>query len=165
MSKPETHSFLNGDRTDLDRQLFSTVKGNMKDVDTKPLLSSKVSTYTDGAKSHECRRRATGNPDASPRSPSRSQTIREEIEHAAAETYLLTRLTFILLGYLGYHSSITQACCVCNGLDIFPLFPDKLEQEKWMRYLKIDIFDCLPLTEKWKLLASNSINICCSCFL
>lgn len=101
MSKPETHSFLNGDRTDLDRQLFSTVKGHMKDVDTKPLLSSKVSTYTDGAKSHECRRRATGNPDASPRSPSRSQTIREEIEHAAAETYLLTRLTFILLGYLG----------------------------------------------------------------
>lgn len=35
-------------------------------------------------------------------SPSRRPSFRQEMGHAAAETYLITRLTLILLRYLGY---------------------------------------------------------------
>lgn len=40
-------------------------------------------------------------PDGSPRI-CRQQSFGREIGHAAAETYLITRLSFNLLGYLGY---------------------------------------------------------------
>lgn len=42
--------------------------------------------------------------------PSRQQSFGREIGHAAAETYLLTRLSFKLLSYLGYHSYFSVSC-------------------------------------------------------
>ncbi|KAK4833422.1 hypothetical protein QYF36_004688 [Acer negundo] len=46
----------------------------------------------------QMRRRTSANPLA----PRRQLSFREDIEHAAAETYLVTRLTFTLIKCLGY---------------------------------------------------------------
>ncbi|KAK3013056.1 hypothetical protein RJ639_009656, partial [Escallonia herrerae] len=67
----------------------SSAGGDMKQKDTDPLLS-RVS-----------RRRADSKPSAEPPRPRRQQSFKRDFGHAAAETYLITRLTFKLLSYLG----------------------------------------------------------------
>ncbi|KAK2998615.1 hypothetical protein RJ639_024616 [Escallonia herrerae] len=67
----------------------SSAGGDMKQKDTDPLLS-RVS-----------RRRAGSKPSAEPPRPRRQQSFKRDFGHAAAETYLITRLTFKLLSYLG----------------------------------------------------------------
>ena len=63
---------------------------------------------------HGLRRRAGPVPiDSSPRSgragDGRRSTFREDVGHAAAETYLVTGLAFTLLGYLGWVICIYQS--------------------------------------------------------
>lgn len=41
-----------------------------------------------------------------PSTPRQLQAVGRELEHAAKETYLITRLTFTLLRYLGYSASL-----------------------------------------------------------
>jgi prenylcysteine alpha-carboxyl methylesterase len=76
----------------------------MNDVDTEPLRSSKVLDYTDGAKSHQRRRRPVGKLGTPSSPPGRTQSFSRDFGHAAAETYLVTRLSFTLLRYLGYYA-------------------------------------------------------------
>lgn len=61
----------------------------------------------------------------------RQQSLTRDIGHAAAETYLITRLSFDLLGYLGYFISIfpppysykmTLEYLVRQGLQLVPEF-------------------------------------------
>jgi prenylcysteine alpha-carboxyl methylesterase len=75
----------------------------MNDVDTEPLRSYKVLGFTDGAKSHQRRRRPAGKPGTPPSPARRTQSFSQDFGHAAAETYLVTRLSFTLLRYLGYY--------------------------------------------------------------
>lgn len=79
-------------------------KEEMIELDTEPLRSSKVFGYTDGAKSHQRRRRSSGEPGTPPSPPRRTQSFSQDFGHAAAETYLVTRLSFTLLRYLGYYA-------------------------------------------------------------
>ena len=85
------------------------------EVDTKPsLLSSSdklfTHTLTDAATHHHQRRRrcssssSSSSADAKPRDAPTRLNRAQSISHAAAETYLVTRLSFILLRYLGYSS-------------------------------------------------------------
>ncbi|KAK2987469.1 hypothetical protein RJ640_012128 [Escallonia rubra] len=67
----------------------SSAGGDMKQKDTDPLLS-RVS-----------RRRAGNKPSAEPPRLRSQQSFKRDFGHAAAETYLITRLTFKLLSYLG----------------------------------------------------------------
>ncbi|XP_041004230.1 probable isoprenylcysteine alpha-carbonyl methylesterase ICMEL2 [Juglans microcarpa x Juglans regia] len=96
----------------------------MNDVDTKPLLSSKLSNYTDAANSHQRRRRASANPSSGRPSPGRAQSFSRDFGHAAAETYLVTRLTFTLLRYLGvgYRWMTRLAALGCYALLLMPGF-------------------------------------------
>ncbi|XP_059452800.1 isoprenylcysteine alpha-carbonyl methylesterase ICME-like [Corylus avellana] len=73
----------------------------MNDVDTEPLRSPEVLGYTDGAKSHQRRRRPVGKRGSPSSPPGRTQSFSRDFGHAAAETYLITRLSFTLLRYLG----------------------------------------------------------------
>ncbi|KAF5479291.1 hypothetical protein F2P56_000125 [Juglans regia] len=96
----------------------------MNDVDTKPLLSSKLSNYTDAANSHQRRRRASANASSGRPSPGRAQSFSRDLGHAAAETYLVTRLTFTLLRYLGvgYRWMTRLAALGCYALLLMPGF-------------------------------------------
>ncbi|XP_062150511.1 isoprenylcysteine alpha-carbonyl methylesterase ICME-like [Alnus glutinosa] len=76
----------------------------MNDVDAEPLRSYKVLGFTDGAKSHQRRRRPAGKPGTPPSPARRTQSFSQDFGHAAAETYLVTRLSFTLLRYLGVGS-------------------------------------------------------------
>lgn len=64
-----------------------------------------------GASLNQQQMRRRGNKFAAP--PCRQQSFSREISHAAAETYLLTRLSFKLLSYLGYRPFFTFRLCLC----------------------------------------------------
>jgi hypothetical protein len=93
------------------------------DVDTnnniKPLISN-------GAKNHQRRRRASSQPSAAPTRPCQTQSFSRDIGHAAAETYLVTSLSFTLLRYLGYF----LFCVFLLRIQIFCLVAKKVEPEK-----------------------------------
>jgi prenylcysteine alpha-carboxyl methylesterase len=65
-------------------------------TDAKPLLSQ-GSSVSSGSFNQMQRRRVSGKLGK----PGRQQSFSRDIGHAAAETYLLTRLTITLLRYLG----------------------------------------------------------------
>lgn len=69
------------------------------DVETEPMVSFGPSSNYVGSNNQQRRRRPAGSKSEKPR---RQKSISRDIGHAAAETYLITRLTFILLRYLGY---------------------------------------------------------------
>ncbi|KAG2411485.1 hypothetical protein I3760_Q005300 [Carya illinoinensis] len=96
----------------------------MNGVDTKTLLSSKLSNSTDAANSHQRRRRASANPSSGRPSPGRAQSFSRDFGHAAAETYLVTRLTFTLLRYLGvgYRWMTRLVALGCYALLLMPGF-------------------------------------------
>ncbi|XP_042969375.1 probable isoprenylcysteine alpha-carbonyl methylesterase ICMEL2 isoform X1 [Carya illinoinensis] len=96
----------------------------MNGVDTKTLLSSKLSNSTDAANSHQRRRRASANPCSGRPSPGRAQSFSRDFGHAAAETYLVTRLTFTLLRYLGvgYRWMTRLVALGCYALLLMPGF-------------------------------------------
>uniref|UniRef100_A0A5B7B7Q6 protein-S-isoprenylcysteine alpha-carbonyl methylesterase n=1 Tax=Davidia involucrata TaxID=16924 RepID=A0A5B7B7Q6_DAVIN len=71
---------------------------DMKQMDTNPLLL-RVSSYT--STNHQRRRRTATQPSVTPSPITRQQSFSRDFGHAAAETYLITRLTFKLLRYLG----------------------------------------------------------------
>uniref|UniRef100_A0A2N9J049 protein-S-isoprenylcysteine alpha-carbonyl methylesterase n=1 Tax=Fagus sylvatica TaxID=28930 RepID=A0A2N9J049_FAGSY len=91
------------------------------DVDTnnniKPLISN-------GAKNHQRRRRASSQPSAAPTRPCQTQSFSRDIGHAAAETYLVTSLSFTLLRYLGVgYRWITRLVALgCYALLLMPGF-------------------------------------------
>ena len=83
------------------------------EVDAKPSLlssSDKLFTHslTDATKHHHHQRRrrcsSSSSADAKLRDAPTRLNRAQSISHAAAETYLVTRLSFILLRYLGYSS-------------------------------------------------------------
>ncbi|KAK4602233.1 hypothetical protein RGQ29_011326 [Quercus rubra] len=104
------------------------------EVDTKPsLLSSSdklfTHTLTDAAKHHHQRRRrcsssSSSSADAKPRDAPTRLNRAQSISHAAAETYLVTRLSFILLRYLGVgYRWITRLIALgCYALLLMPGF-------------------------------------------
>nr|POE95741.1 isoprenylcysteine alpha-carbonyl methylesterase icme [Quercus suber] len=104
------------------------------EVDTKPsLLSSSdklfTHTLTDAAKHHhhhhQRRRRCSSSAaDAKPRDAPTRLNRAQSISHAAAETYLITRLSFILLRYLGVgYRWITRLIALgCYALLLMPGF-------------------------------------------
>ena len=117
------------------------------EVDTKPsLLSSSdklfTHTLTDAAKHHHQRRRrcsssSSSSADAKPRDAPTRLNRAQSISHAAAETYLVTRLSFILLRYLGYSSLfiyifafIWFMCVFLYKFHIFCLVAEKIEPER-----------------------------------
>ncbi|KAK9700149.1 hypothetical protein RND81_08G220300 [Saponaria officinalis] len=57
-------------------------------------------------------------------SPSKEQSFRKDFEHAAAETYLITRLAFILLSYLGvgYRWITRVLALLCYAMLLLPGF-------------------------------------------
>ncbi|XP_074279329.1 isoprenylcysteine alpha-carbonyl methylesterase ICME-like [Silene latifolia] len=57
-------------------------------------------------------------------SPSKQQSLRQDFEHAAAETYLITRLAFILLSYLGvgYRWITRVLALLCYAVLLMPGF-------------------------------------------
>ncbi|ERN11275.1 isoprenylcysteine alpha-carbonyl methylesterase ICME [Amborella trichopoda] len=65
----------------------------------------------------------TGTPTSSP-TPPRQQSFRQDVGHAAAETYLVTRLTFTLLRYLGvgYRWIMQLLALGCYALLLMPGF-------------------------------------------
>ncbi|VVA36472.1 PREDICTED: isoprenylcysteine alpha-carbonyl [Prunus dulcis] len=72
----------------------------------KPLLpraSSYITSTTNGANKHQQRRRRTASDSSlsSLSDDSRNNSLGREVEHAAAETFLVTRLSLKLLRYLG----------------------------------------------------------------
>ncbi|XP_059670547.1 probable isoprenylcysteine alpha-carbonyl methylesterase ICMEL2 [Cornus florida] len=71
---------------------------DMKQSDTKSLLS-RVSSHTSA--NQQRRRRTASKPFATQSLPPRRPSFSRDIGHAAAETYLVTHLSFKLLSYLG----------------------------------------------------------------
>lgn len=72
----------------------------MDDMETKAMLSKiwdGTSSSVGGSTNHQRRRRHAGK-----QPPRRQNSFSRDIGHAAAETYLVTRLSFTLLRYLGY---------------------------------------------------------------
>ncbi|KAL4568622.1 hypothetical protein LXL04_024237 [Taraxacum kok-saghyz] len=74
---------------------------DMKSTDTVDSLRSRTTNSTNPATA--ARRRTAGNATPAKTSPNlcRSQSFSREIGHAASETYLISRLAFTLLRYLG----------------------------------------------------------------
>ncbi|KAI3677403.1 hypothetical protein L2E82_51686 [Cichorium intybus] len=79
----------------------TTSTQDMDSTDTVDSLRSRTSTSTNSAST--ARRRTAGSGTSAKTSPNlcRSQSFGREIGHAASETYLITRLAFTLLRYLG----------------------------------------------------------------
>lgn len=73
----------------------------IEDVDDKPFLSRIVNDPIGNCNRQTRRRFAERQISGNPNYPSRQQYVRSYIGHAAKETYLVTRLSFTLLGYLG----------------------------------------------------------------
>lgn len=73
--------------------------------DTSPLL---FHTNTGTA----IKRRLAGRTISAPPRPERRQSFGRDLGHAAAETYLVTRLSFKLLRYLGYYFFRIRLCFV-----------------------------------------------------
>lgn len=69
------------------------------DMETEPMVSFGPSSNYVGSNNQQRRRRPAG---CKPEKPRRQNSFSRDIGHAAAETYLITRLTFTLLRYLGY---------------------------------------------------------------
>ncbi|GAY46219.1 hypothetical protein CUMW_095290 [Citrus unshiu] len=68
------------------------------DMETEPMVSFGPSSNYVGSNNQQRRRRPAG---SKPEKPRRQNSFSRDIGHAAAETYLITRLTFTLLRYLG----------------------------------------------------------------
>ena len=72
------------------------------------------------------RRRSASRPSPAPKQLSRRQSFSRDIGHAAAETYLVTRLSFKLLRYLGYYFFIIKLCIdshIIYSVRVFFFFP------------------------------------------
>ncbi|KAK6913466.1 hypothetical protein RJ641_023067 [Dillenia turbinata] len=97
-------------------------------METDPLLTSRVPSYDSasavGTGNYQRRRRLAAKSTSLPASFSRSQSFSREIGHAAAETYLITRLTFTLLRYLGVgYRWITRLIALgCYAMLLMPGF-------------------------------------------
>lgn len=91
-----------------------TQPATMPDVnaDTNPLLSRVLSHTNMGTTKKHRRRRSASRPSQ----PVRRQSFSRDIGHAAAETYLVTRLSFKLLRYLGYYFFIIMLCFVSQKI-------------------------------------------------
>ncbi|XP_034228191.1 probable isoprenylcysteine alpha-carbonyl methylesterase ICMEL1 isoform X2 [Prunus dulcis] len=81
----------------------------------KPLLpraSSYITSTTNGANKHQQRRRRTASDSSlsSLSDDSRNNSLGREVEHAAAETFLVTRLSLKLLRYLGLQMDYKISC-------------------------------------------------------
>ncbi|KAL5581996.1 hypothetical protein UlMin_014438 [Ulmus minor] len=107
--------------TELDHLRPCSSLGDEKfvDSDDQPFLSRVVSDPL-GKSDHQRRRRVAGKP----MRPLRQQTFSRDIGHAAKETYLITRLSFKLLRYLGVgYRWITRLLgLVCYALLLMPGF-------------------------------------------
>ena len=86
------------------------------DMDTNPLLSGVLSHTNMGTTKKHRRRRSASRPSPAPSQPLRRQSFSRDIGHAAAETYLVTRLSFKLLRYLGYYFFIIRLCFVSQKI-------------------------------------------------
>ncbi|PIA63443.1 hypothetical protein AQUCO_00201054v1 [Aquilegia coerulea] len=96
---------------------------------TKPILSKDHSTsFSKNLKNQQRRRKVTNNGSSSGTSASRflsrQQSFRRDVEHAAAETFLLTRLSFTLLRYLGvgYRWITKFIALTCYAMLLMPGF-------------------------------------------
>lgn len=121
---------------DLDRSFPSSLSPTSSpspslsfDADNKitdaPLLSRDLSSNNGhGTAKHKPRRRAAAAGKLS--KAKRQQSFSRDIGHAASETYLLTRLTFTLLRYLGYLSllNLYKGIMICVHFTIFLLLLD-----------------------------------------
>ncbi|XP_043717403.1 probable isoprenylcysteine alpha-carbonyl methylesterase ICMEL2 isoform X1 [Telopea speciosissima] len=105
-----TKSMLFRERGNQGRFLFlsSMLFGGEKAMEKRPLLSRASSTNTNSNRNNmklQEQRRRRVNSDSSlsslPSIPPRQYSLKRDVGHAAAETYLLTRLSFKLLRYLG----------------------------------------------------------------
>ncbi|KAJ7971180.1 isoprenylcysteine alpha-carbonyl methylesterase ICME [Quillaja saponaria] len=96
--------------------------GGIGDKNTKQLLWRVVSKY-DGSNQQNMRQRFAGN-DGHARIPDRQRSFSSDICDAAAQTYLITRLTFTLLGYLGVgYRWITKVVALgCYAMLLLPGF-------------------------------------------
>ncbi|KAJ4707151.1 Isoprenylcysteine alpha-carbonyl methylesterase ICME [Melia azedarach] len=94
----------------------------LDDMETKPMVSRFLFGPTNfvGSGNEQRRRRPPGKAGK----PRRQQSFGRDIGHAAAETYLITRLTFILLRYLGvgYRWMTRLAGLACYTMLLLPGF-------------------------------------------
>ncbi|KAK9924761.1 hypothetical protein M0R45_033113 [Rubus argutus] len=106
------------------RQTSSSPPGEMVEFETKPLLSKFLSFPTTASTSNQQRRRRVAAKIGSAPRPSRQQSFGRDIGHAAKETYLITRLSFTLLQYLGVgYRWITRLLALgCYAMLLMPGF-------------------------------------------
>ncbi|XP_057979088.1 isoprenylcysteine alpha-carbonyl methylesterase ICME-like [Malania oleifera] len=86
---------------DGDRASSLLCNGEMRDMETKPLLCRDSTPTCVGVSQQRKRRIAGKSPAPELRCPARQNSFGREIGRAAAETFLVTRLSFKLLSYLG----------------------------------------------------------------
>lgn len=94
------------------------------DMDSNPLLSGVLSQTNMGTTKKHRRRRSASRPSPAPSQPLRRQSFSRDIGHAAAETYLVTRLSFKLLRYLGvgYRWMTRLVALGCYAMLLMPGF-------------------------------------------
>lgn len=119
------------DHDDLNTSLIisSQFDDDNKSVDVKPLLSrassySSTSSANGNSYQHRRRRSASDNSlaslsDGSGGGGSRRRSFSKGVGHAAAETFLITRLSLELLRYLGYAFSISNFCLLMSLFSFF----------------------------------------------
>lgn len=120
------------DHDDLNTSLIisSQFDDDNKSVDVKPLLSrassySSTSSANGNSYQHRRRRSASDNSLASLSDGSgggggsRRRSFSKGVGHAAAETFLITRLSLKLLRYLGYAFSISNFCLLMSLFSFF----------------------------------------------
>ncbi|KAK9272737.1 hypothetical protein L1049_003114 [Liquidambar formosana] len=97
--------------------------GDEKAVETDSLLY-KVSMNTNITSNQQRRRRVGSGKAPPPSSPRRQQSLSRDIGHAAAETYLITWLSFKLLRYLGlgYRWITRFIALACYAMLLMPGF-------------------------------------------
>lgn len=123
------------DHDDLNTSLIisSQFDDDNKSVDVKPLLSrassySSTSSANGNSYQHRRRRSASDNSLASLSDGSgggggsRRRSFSKGVGHAAAETFLITRLSLKLLRYLGYAFSISNFCLLMSLFSFFSFF-------------------------------------------
>lgn len=92
--------------------------------DAEPQLSAETDSVSNNHR--EKQRRVAGRNSPRPR-PVRQRSFKRDFERVAAETYLITRLTFTLLQYLGYtliSFIISVFCFFFKFISVITLYSD-----------------------------------------
>lgn len=90
--------------------------------DTEADTLVRGSSFPSASLNQKRRRRGGSKTAAFAPRPCRQQSFGREIGHAAAETYLLTRLSFRLLSYLGYHTKFIVSFPFLFNCSVFNAF-------------------------------------------